>query len=180
MNFKRLLILGLILIAVSTTFSAISAETTTTSQSKLLVDNNLTLNGLQFIIPDGFEEVESDVDNVEKDIDSFGDDDSETDNFDSKDVEDIDGTAVDAATTCEFKNSANEKLEIQVGIKGNDQKIESINPAGYEQKNIAGKDGFFKKDSDDGKDQFKFQYLEDGKIVKITATNEDLINKLLA
>jgi len=96
------------------------------------------------------------------------------------DVEDIDGTPVDAATSCEFKNSANEKLEIQVGIKGNNQKIESINPAGYEQKTIAGKEGFLKKDSDDDKDPFKFQYLEDGKIVKISSSSEDIINKLLA
>lgn len=168
MNIKKLLIIGLILIAVSTTFTAISAEVTSTSESKLLVNNNLTLNGIQFIIPDGFEEVETDVDNTELDSDN------------TLDVEDIDGTPVDAATSCEFKNSANEKLEIQVGIKGNNQKIESINPAGYEQKTIAGKEGFLKKDSDDDKDPFKFQYLEDGKIVKISASSEDIINKLLA
>lgn len=168
MNIKRLLIIGLILIAVSTSLSAINAEVTSTSESKLLVNNNLTLNGINFIIPDGFEEVETDVDNTEMDNDK------------TMDVEDIDGTAVDAATSCEFKNNANEKLEIEVGIKGNNQKIESINPAGYEQKTIAGKQGFFKKDSDDGKGQFKFQYLEDGKIVKISASSEDIINQLLA
>jgi len=64
MNIKKLLIIGLILIAVSTTFTAISAEVTSTSESKLLVNNNLTLNGIQFIIPDGFEEVETDVDTL--------------------------------------------------------------------------------------------------------------------
>lgn len=59
------------------------------------------------------------------------------------------------------------------------KKIESINPVGYEQKTIAGKDGFFKKDIDDGVDQFKFEYLEDGKLVKIQAPSEEMISQVI-
>lgn len=170
MNIKKLLILGLILIAVSSTIAAISAEdvVTTTSQTKLLEGNKLTLNGIQFTIPEGFSELES-----ESDVSGL-DDDGE------KDIEDIDGTAVDSALSSDFKNAAGDKLDIEVGIKGNDQKIDSINPAGFEQKTIANKEGFLKKEVDDGKEEFTFEYLEDGKIVKIIANSEDIINQVLA
>ena len=32
---------------------------------------------------------------------------------------------------------------------------------------------------DDGKNKFKFEYLQDGKIVKITAVNEDIISNAI-
>ena len=68
-------------------------------------------------------------------------------------------------------------MEIQVGSKNN-QKIDSINPGG-DKKNIAGKDGFLIKDMDDGKNKYKFEYLQDGKIVKITAVSEDIIGQVM-
>lgn len=158
MNIKKILILGLILIAASTLVSTISAEDI----------NELTINDIQFKIPDGFTAYENDLESTETDTD-----DGEVD------TEDIDGTVVDSKITNEYVNG-NQKLEITVGILANGQKIESINPAGFEQKTIAGKDGFFKKDIDDGVNQFKFEYLEDGKLVKIQAPSEEMISQIIA
>lgn len=167
MNFKKLLILGLILIAASTALSAVTAAdgVTSTSSSKTLINNDLTMNNIHFKIPDGFEEVDQDTDSE----DDFLDDEPK--------AEDIDGTTVDAKITSEFKKDA-EKLEITVGTLANDKKIESINPSGFEQKSIAGKDGFVKQ-SDDGK-EVTFEYLDDGKLVKIVAPSEDMIGQILA
>lgn len=104
MNIKKILIMGLILIAASTLVSTISAE-------DVLVTNELTLNEVQFKIPDGFTA-------IEKDFDSSGD---EVDD-DGVDTEDIDGTVVDTKVSSEFINSANQKLEITVGTLANDKK----------------------------------------------------------
>ena len=71
-----------------------------------------------------------------------------------------------------------DKLNVHVGVKNN-QKIDSINPGG-EKKTISGKDGFFIKEKDDGKDKYKFEYLQDGKIVKISAVSEDIISQVIA
>lgn len=120
----------------------------------------LTLEGIKFKIPDGYSSIEK-----------------ETDVSDSNDVEDIDGTVVDSEKTSEYSNAAGDELEIQVGSKNN-QKIDSINPGG-DKKNIAGKDGFLIKDMDDGKNKYKFEYLQDGKIVKITAVSEDIIGQVI-
>ena len=69
-------------------------------------------------------------------------------------------------------------LNVHVGVKNN-QKIDSINPGG-EKKTISGKDGFLIKEKDDGKDKYKFEYLQDGKIVKISAVSEDIISQVIA
>ncbi|MBQ6220683.1 MAG: hypothetical protein IJJ47_13205, partial [Methanosphaera sp.] len=62
MNLKRLLILGLVLLAATCTISAINAEDVALSTST--VQNGvLTLDGLQFKIPQEFTAVESDQDN---------------------------------------------------------------------------------------------------------------------
>jgi len=173
MDIKKILILALILIALCASFTALSAESKSVSGSKLLVDNKLTLNGVNFIIPDGYEETDSDSDNADMDN-------TDTDSNMEMGTEDIDGTAVDNAESSEFKNSAGDKIEVKVGIKANNEKIQSINPANAEQKTIAGKEGYLIKGTNDGKDEFKFEYLQDGKIVKITASNEDIINSLIA
>ena len=168
MNMKKLLILGLILIAFSTTLTALSADEKVTSESMTLVNNKLTINDINFTIPDGFEDVESDSDSSGLDEDG------------EKEVEDIDGTPIDSKLSKEFKNSAGEKLEIEVGIKANNEKIDKINLANAEQKTIAGKEGFLVKEVDDGKNEYKFEYLEDGKLVKIVANSEDVINQVIA
>lgn len=168
MNMKKLLILGLILIAFSTTLTALSADEKVTSESMTLVNNKLTINDINFTIPDGFEDVESDSDSSGLDEDG------------EKEVEDIDGTPIDSKLSKEFKNSAGEKLEIEVGIKANNEKIDKINLANAEQKTIAGKEGFLIKEVDDGKNEYKFEYLEDGKLVKIVANSEDVINQVIA
>lgn len=168
MNMKKLLILGLILIAFSTTLTALSADEKVTSESMTLVNNKLTINDINFNIPDGFEDVESDSDSSGLDEDG------------EKEVEDIDGTPIDSKLSKEFKNSAGEKLEIEVGIKANNEKIDKINLANAEQKTIAGKEGFLIKEVDDGKNEYKFEYLEDGKLVKIVANSEDVINQVIA
>ena len=168
MNMKKLLILALILIAFSTTLTALSADEKVTSESMTLVNNKLTINDINFTIPDGFEDVESDSDSSGLDEDG------------EKEVEDIDGTPIDSKLSKEFKNSAGEKLEIEVGIKANNEKIDKINLANAEQKTIAGKEGFLIKEVDDGKNKYKFEYLEDGKLVKIVANSEDVINQVIA
>ena len=160
MDIKKVLIIGLILIALSTSLTAISAEFTVES-------NTLTIDGLNFTIPDGYSQVES-----EKDA-SGVDEDGEVD------TEDIDGTVVDSSTTCDFKNGAGDEITVEVGAKANNEKIESINPANSEQKTIAGKDGYLIKDTDDGRQEYKFEYLEDGKIVKIVASSEDIIGQVI-
>ncbi|AMD18334.1 hypothetical protein TL18_10130 [Methanobrevibacter sp. YE315] len=151
MNMKRLLVLGVFLFAV-VSMAAISAETT----------QEITLDGIHFKIPEGYTAVEKELDAANL-----------------TETEDIDGTAVDTEASSEYKNAAGDELEFKVGTRDN-QKIDSINPANAEKKNIAGKDGFLIKESDDGKDKFEFEYLQDGKIVKITAVSEDIISQVIA
>jgi hypothetical protein len=122
---------------------------------------DLTLEGIKFNIPDGYSLIEQ-----------------ETDATEGADTEHMDGTAVDKEVTSEYKNSAGDKLNVHVGIKNN-QKIDSINPGG-EKKTISGKDGFIIKEKDDGKDKYKLEYLQDGKIVKISAVSEDIISQVIA
>lgn len=121
----------------------------------------LTLEGIKFNIPDGYSLIEQ-----------------ETDATEGADTEHMDGTAVDKEVTSEYKNSAGDKLNVHVGVKNN-QKIDSINPGG-EKKTISGNDGFLIKEKDDGKDKYKFEYLQDGKIVKISAVSEDIISQVIA
>jgi hypothetical protein len=158
---KKLITIGLILIALSCSVAAISATESSTSSQTTLVNNDLTINGIHFKIPDGYDEVEKDTDNFMND--------------DINKTEDIDGTVVDLATTEEFKNGAGAQLKIEVGIKANDAKIESINPTEFTPKEIKGKTGFIK--NDDGK--VKFEYLQDGKLVKIEANSENIINQVI-
>ena len=121
---------------------------------------DLTLEGIKFNIPDGYSLIEQ-----------------ETDATEGADTEHMGGTAVDKEVTSEYKNSAGDKLNVHVGVKNN-QKIDSINPGG-EKKTISGKDGFLIKEKDDGKDKYKFEYLQDGKIVKISAVSEDIISQAI-
>lgn len=150
---KKILVVGLFILAVFS-IAAISAETVTE-------ELNITLDGIQFKIPEGYTA-------VEKELDASN----------PNETEDIDGTAVDTETSAEFKNAAGDELELKVGSRNN-QKIDSINPANAEKKNISGKEGYLIKESDDGKDKYKFEYLQDGKIVKITAVSEDIISKVI-
>ena len=149
MDMKKVLVLGLFLVVAVSAVAAISAT------------EELTLDGIQFKIPDGYNVVEK-----------------STDTSDSNDKEDIDGTPVDTEVTSEYKNAAGDKLEFKVGTKNNG-KIDSINPANAQKKQIAGKDGFLIKEVDDGKDKYNFEYLQDGKLVKITAVSEDIISQVI-
>lgn len=147
---KKVLVIGLLLVVALSSVAAISAV------------QELTLDGIKFNIPDGYSISEK-----------------QTDSSKPTDVEHIDGTPVDTEMTSEYKNSAGDELEIEVGSRNN-QKIDSINPANSQKKQIAGKDGFLIKDVDDGKDKYKFEYLQDGKIVKISAVSEDIISQVIA
>ncbi|WP_296883385.1 hypothetical protein [uncultured Methanobrevibacter sp.] len=149
MDMKKVLVLGLFLVVAVSAVAAISAT------------EELTLDGIQFKIPDGYNVVEK-----------------STDTSDSNDKEDIDGTPVDTEVNAEYKNAAGDKLEFKVGTKNNG-KIDSINPANAQKKQIAGKDGFLIKEVDDGKDKYNFEYLQDGKLVKITAVSEDIISQVI-
>lgn len=165
MNYKKILTIGLILIAMASTISVISASDDVAVTGAEFKDGLLKINEMEFKIPDGFNQVENETDTSNE----TGDD------ADDK-GEDIDGTHVDEEKTCEFKNSNGNELKVQVGTLKDGKKIEEINPVNFEKKSIAGKDGFFKTD-DDG---VEFEFLDDGKLVKISATNEDVINQLLS
>ncbi|MDO5826348.1 MAG: hypothetical protein Q4Q22_08200 [Methanosphaera sp.] len=162
MHLRKLLLIGVVLIAASLAISAISA--TSTTETKIIENNVMKLNDVQFKILDGYTEVEEDMDSAATDDDNS---------------EDIDGTAVDAKTTVEFKNPTGDKIEYTVGFRNNG-KIDSISPAGYQEKTIGDKKGFFKTDEDDGKTEYKFEYIEDGKIVKVVTNSEDVLNQVLA
>lgn len=152
LDMKKFLIFVVFIFAI-VSVAVVSAETAK-------VDMNITLDGIQFNIPEGYAAVDQD-----RDVSNAGD------------TEDIDGTQVDTETSAEFKNAAGDELELKVGSRAN-QKIDSINSNG-EKKNISGKDGYLSKEMDDGKEKYKFEYLQDGKIVKITAVSEDIISKVI-
>lgn len=174
MKINKILVIGLILIAASTMISTVCAadgfSSSSTTELKTLVNNDLTINGVKFKIPNGFEEVENDTDTSN---------DTDMDDISADKKEDMDGTQVDKKITSEFKNSAGDELEVSLGILANDKKIESINPANAEQKTIAGKEGYLIKDNKIGKEYLKFEYLEGGKLVKIEAPNEDIISSVI-
>ncbi len=71
-----------------------------------------------------------------------------------------------------------DKIDIKVGLKNNGS-IDTINLPNAQKKSIAGKDGYFWTESDDGKTEYNFEYLQDGKIVKIETYNEGLISQIL-
>ena len=153
MDVKKLLALGLVLVAVVSTMAVISAES----------DVTITLDGIKFNIPEGYDAVEQELDAADAD-----------------DAEDIDGTQVDTETTAEYQNAAGDELELKVGARDN-QKIDSISPAGGENKTIAGKEGYLIVDADDDdNDKYSFEYVQDGKLVKITAVSEDIIGQVIA
>ena len=150
---KKVLILGLLLVVAVSAISAISAVS---------ASEGVTVDGIHFKIVDGYKAVEKDIDSSKP-----------------TDTEDIDGTAVDSKVTSEYKDSSGNEIEIEVGSRNN-KKIDSINSGKGEKKSIAGKDGFLIKDTDDGKTKYKFEFLQDGKIIKITAPSEDIINQVLS
>ena len=94
-------------------------------------------------------------------------------------AEHMEGTQVDTEVSRDYINSNGEKLDIKVGSRAN-SKIDIINIAGAQKKTIAGKEGFFWTEMDDGRTEYKFEYLQDGKIVKIVTNSEDVINQVLA
>ena len=154
MNIKNILILGLILVLAGGIVTTASA-----AQTVNITDVNIK-------VLDGFNPYENDVDTTHMDEDGL-------------DTEDIDGTIVDNKVTKEYINGNGDKLELTVGALNNGKKIETLNAYGYTKKSIAGKDGFFKTEMDDERQQYKFQYLQDGKLVKIEAPNEDSISKVI-
>lgn len=156
---KKLLILGLVLMAVTCTMAAISADDVPIT-NKTFENGVLTLGGLQFKIPTGYNQVEAD-----QEASTAGD------------AEHIDGTTVDKELSADFVNGA-DKIDIKVGLKNNGS-IDTINLPNAQKKSIAGKDGYFWTESDDGKTEYKFEYLQDGKIVKIETYNEGLISQIL-
>lgn len=158
-NLKKLLIFGLVLMAVTCSIAAISAQDTTATQ-RTFENGVLTLGGLEFKIPTGYTLVESD-----QDVSTPGD------------AEHIEGTTVDTEVSADFLNGV-EKLDIKVGLKNNGA-IDTINLPGAHKKSIAGKNGYFWTEMDDGVTEYNFEYLQDGKIVKIETYNEGLIGQVI-
>lgn len=157
-SIKKLLALGLVLMAVTCTMAAISAEDTAVTQ-KTYENGVLTLGGIQFKIPTGFNEVES-----EQDVSTAGD------------AEHIDGTAVDTEVTADFAKGT-EKLDIKVGLKNNGT-IDSLNLPNAQKKTIGGKEGYFWTEAEDEGTEYNFEYLQDGKVVKIETYSEALIEQV--
>ena len=160
-NLKNILIMALALMAVTCTVAAVSADDVSATANNVQ-NGTLTLSDLQFKIPTGFTAVESDQDNSE-----------------AGDAEHMEGTQVDTEVSRDYINTNGEKLDIKVGSRAN-SKIDTINIPGAQKKTIAGKDGFFWTEMDDGRTEYKFEYLQDGKIVKIVTNNEDVINQVLS
>ena len=158
-SLKQLLILGLALMAVTCTIGAISAQDTAVTQ-KSYENGVLTLGGIQFKIPTGFNEVES-----EQDVSTAGD------------AEHIDGTTVDTEVSADFAQGT-QKLDIKVGLKNNG-KIDTLNLPGAQKKTINGKDGYFWTEADDEGTEYNFEYIPDGKVVKIETYNEGLISQVI-
>ena len=154
---KKILVLGLFLVVVASAIAAISAA-----------NEELTLEGIHFNIPDGYKAVEQQLEANETDDDTG-----------AIEKQDIDGITVDTEVTSKFKNSAGDELELEIGIQDG-KKIDKINPTGAEAKKIADKDGFLIKGTDDGKDKYEFFYIEDGKLVKITAVSDDIISQVIS
>ena len=125
-------------------------------------NGTLTLSDLTFKIPEGFTAVENDQDNSHP-----------------GDAEHMDGNAVDTEVSADYRNNNGEKLDIHVGSKTN-SKIETINLPNAQKKTIAGKDGYYWTEMDDGRTEYNFEYLQDGKIVKIETHNEDVINQVIS
>ncbi len=161
LNLKNILIMALALMAVTCTVAAVSADDVSAA-TNTVQSGTLTLNDIQFKIPNGFTAVESDQDNLE-----------------AGDAEHMDGTQVDTEVSQDYISTNGEKLDIQVGSRAN-SKIDTLNLPNAQKKTIAGKDGFFWTEMDDGKTEYKFEYIQDGKIVKIVTNNEDVINQVLA
>ena len=161
LNLKNILIMALALMAVTCTVAAVSADDVSAA-TNTVQSGTLTLNDIQFKIPNGFTAVESDQDNSE-----------------AGDAEHMDGTQVDTEVSQDYISTNGEKLDIQVGSRAN-SKIDTLNLPNAQKKTIAGKDGFFWTEMDDGKIEYKFEYLQDGKIVKMVTNNEDVINQVLA
>ena len=84
---------------------------------------------------------------------------------------------MDTEVSADFVNGG-EKLDIKVGAKNNGT-VDTINLPNAQKKTIGGKEGFFWTETDDGKTEYKFEFLQDGKIVKIETYNEALINQVL-
>ncbi len=160
-NLKNILIMALALMAVTCTVAAVSADDVSAAANNVQ-NGTLTLSDLQFKIPTGFTAVESDQDNSE-----------------AGDAEHMEGTQVDTEVSRDYINTNGEKLDIKVGSRAN-SKIDTINIPGAQKKTIAGKEGFFWTEMDDGRTEYKFVYLQDGKIVKIVTNNEDVINHVLS
>ena len=160
-NLKNILIMALALMAVTCTVAAVSADDVSAAANNVQ-NGTLTLSDLQFKIPTGFTAIESDQDNSE-----------------AGDAEHMEGTQVDTEVSRDYINANGEKLDIKVGTRAN-SKIDTINIPGAQKKTIAGKEGFFWTEMDDGRTEYKFVYLQDGKIVKIVTNNEDVINHVLS
>ena len=121
LNLKNILIMALALMAVTCTVAAVSADDVSAA-TNTVQSGTLTLNDIQFKIPNGFTAVESDQDNSE-----------------AGDAEHMDGTQVDTEVSQDYISTNGEKLDIQVGIRAN-SKIDALNLPNAQKKTIAGKD----------------------------------------
>jgi hypothetical protein len=145
---KKLLALGLFLAVVVCSIAVISAES---------ASEEVTFDGIKFKIPQGYKAVEQEQDTNQSD-----------------EIHDIEGIIVDAKSTHEYENDSGDELEFEIGTLGS-EKIDIINPDHAEKKKFADKEGFIIKDKDNGKDKYKFIYIQGDKVVKIAGVSEEVI-----
>ena len=160
MNMKKMLMFGLVLIAALSTMTALSATNDTTNSTTN--NGTITIENLNFKLPAGYTEVEHD-----------------SDTSTATDSEDIDGTVVDKESSSEFRNDNGEIIKVKVG-KRSSGKIDTLNFPGTQEKTINGKQGYFWTEMHNGKTEYKFEYLNDGKVIKIVTNSEDTLNQILS
>lgn len=163
---RKFLLAGVILLAICVTVGAVSADDSwsfsfsSSSQSNTdggdvsITNNNLKIQGLEFIIPDGFKENESAR---------------------------LVGNDTDQNSFPGFKISkvqfdkGNESLTIKVIYGDNKLNSSTYTPA---NDTVSGKihdiDGYITE----YKDGVSFDYLKDGKLVEIIAPNKEMIDSL--
>ena len=166
---KKIVVLGVILLAICVSVAAVSAadddegwsfsfsssESSNSDGGELSIENDkLTIQGIEFTIPEGFEENKS----------------AEKVGIDGQDG--FEGFKISGA---EF-NKGDEFIIIKVVFGGVELDEDTYTPADDTvTKEVAGQNGWFSEYSD----SVSFDYIKDGKLVEIFAPNEDVLADLI-
>lgn len=166
---KKIMILGVILLSVCISLAAVSAadddggfsfnfsssESSNSNGGEVSLNNNeLTIQGIKYTIPEGFEENES--------AQKVGED--AKDGFEGFQISNV-----------EF-NKGEQFIYIKVIFGGNGIDEDSYTPANDTvAKEVAGENGWFTQYND----SVSFDYIEDGKLIEIFAPDEKVLTDLI-